>query len=88
MKKLVMFVVVTMMVAMMWACSHIYRSDAEVRAIAYNGFKETVTVRLENGHLYAFDIIDSEDLYNVHDIVNFAMWDGLTPDDPTDDIIL
>lgn len=88
MKKLVIVLAAIAMIAMMWIGSHIYRSDAEVVATAdYIGF-ERVYIDLENGHRYAFDVVDSDNIYSVGNVINVAMWDEFTPSDPTDDIIL
>ena len=88
MKKLFIAVAAIAAIATMLVGSHVYRADAVVSAITYYGIEETVYVDLDNGHRYAFDVVDGEDIYNVGGEMTIAMWDGFTPEDPTDDIIL
>lgn len=89
MKKLAIAVVsVIVIAALAWACSHVYRTDVVVSSITYYGIEQTVYFDAENGHRYAFDVIDGENLYHVNDEMNIVMWDNLTPEDPTDDMVL
>lgn len=79
--------VIVIIVAAFFA-AHTYRVDGVIDAVVHNNVADTVVFTAENGHRYAFEVVDVDDMpYEVGYDINVLMFDSFDEADPTDDEI-